>query len=60
MATGPSTRGTRIFYYVEIMITVYLTIAKTHNGHVHNFEKLNKTLIMVHFLSFFLFFFSFS
>lgn len=43
-----------MFYYVEIMIIVYLTITKTDNGHVHNFEKLNKILIMMLFLFFFL------
>lgn len=44
-----------MFYYVEIkIIIVYLTITKTDNGHVHNFEKLNKILIIVLFLLFFL------
>lgn len=31
-----------MFYYVEIIIIVYLTITRINNGRVHNFGELNK------------------
>lgn len=37
----------KMFYYVEIIIIVYLTITKTNNGRVQNFGELNKILILV-------------